>query len=211
MPEHEISYTVTKTYSTLNTLNPNTENIWFVCHGLGYLSRYFIKNFHKLDKEKNYIIAPQAPSKYYKDNKYSKVGGSWLTKDNTSLEMDNILNYFSSIYDKEIKPHQDKNLIVLGYSQGVSVAMRWLAKSKVNCKHLIMHSGGIPNELEKNNFENFSFKPHLIYGKEDPYINKERVIIEKEKAYKLFGNLVSMHPFDGGHEVNQTILNRFTS
>jgi predicted esterase len=209
MPEHEILYTVTKTYSTLNTITAKTENIWFVCHGLGYLSRYFIKNFHRLDKDKNYIIAPQAPSKYYKDNSYKKVGASWLTKDNTPLEMNNILNYFNSIYDKEIRPYHDKNLIVLGYSQGVSVAMRWLAKSNIACKHLIMHSGGIPVELQKEDFQDFSFTPHLVYGKDDPYINKDRIIIEIEKATKLFGNTTNIQAFDGGHEVNQEILSEF--
>ena len=155
MPEHELSYTVTKSYSTLNACTDKTKNIWFVCHGIGYLSRYFVKHFHHLDKDKNYVIAPQAPSKFYLDNTYTKVGACWLTKDNTSLEMDNILTFFNNIYEKEILPYANKKLIVLGYSQGVSVAMRWLAKSKVTCKELIIHSGAIPHELEAKDFEGF--------------------------------------------------------
>jgi len=211
MPEHKISYTVTKSYSTLNSCTQDTKNIWFVCHGLGYLSRYFIKHFHHLDKDKNYIIAPQAPSKFYRDSSYTKVGAGWLTKDETQLEMQNILNFFDGLYQKEIKPYQDKNLIILGYSQGVSVAMRWLAKSKVACKALIIHSGAIPHELEAKDFEGFGFIPHLVYGTKDEYITKERAEVEKEKAKKLFGDKTSIYAFEGGHEVDHAFLKQFDS
>jgi len=209
MPEHKISYTVTKSYSTLNTITEKTKNIWFVCHGLGYLSRYFIKHFSHLDKTNNYIIAPQAPSKFYRDNRYKKVGACWLTKDHTTLEMDNIMAFFEEIYKKEILPYPGKRLIILGYSQGVSVAMRWLAKSKVACSDVIIHSGAIPHELDTNDFNGFKFTPHLVYGNTDEYITPERVVIEKEKAQTLFGDKTKVQPFEGGHEVNHDVLKHF--
>ncbi|NNL82566.1 MAG: esterase, partial [Winogradskyella sp.] len=80
--EKEISYKTSNSYSTLNTLTSKTKNVWFVCHGMGYLSRFFLKYFKELDSETNYIIAPQAPSKYYIQPKMH-VGANWLTKDNT--------------------------------------------------------------------------------------------------------------------------------
>jgi len=39
--EKEISYTITNSYSTLNTLTKATKNVWFVCHGMGYLVGIF--------------------------------------------------------------------------------------------------------------------------------------------------------------------------
>ena len=68
MKEKEISYQITNTYSTLNELTEKTKNVWFVCHGIGYLSRYFISYFEGLNPEENYFIAPQASSKYYVKN-----------------------------------------------------------------------------------------------------------------------------------------------
>ena len=62
--EKEIFYSTKKPYSTLNTLTKNTKNVWLVCHGMGYLSKYFINYFKGLNAEDNYIIAPQAPSLY---------------------------------------------------------------------------------------------------------------------------------------------------
>ena len=63
--EKKITYTASNTYTTLNAINEKTKNVWLVFHGMGYLSKYFTKYFTNLDSGENYIIAPQAPSKYY--------------------------------------------------------------------------------------------------------------------------------------------------
>jgi len=117
--EKEISYQTTNSYSTLNTLTQHTKNVWFVCHGMGYLSRYFIKYFEALDADENYIIAPQAQSKYYIPPKFKHVGSSWLTKENTIQETENVMRNFDAVLDAENIP-SNVNLIVIGYSQGVS-------------------------------------------------------------------------------------------
>ncbi|WP_299275012.1 esterase [uncultured Psychroserpens sp.] len=202
--EKEISYAITNSYSTLNTLSSSTKNVWFVCHGMGYLSRYFLKYFKGLDTKDNYIIAPQAQSKYYITSKFKHVGASWLTRENTSLETKNVMTYFDSIFEQEQLPDRI-NLIVMGYSQGVSVAMRYLAKRQLQCSHLILHSGGIPEELTAHDFKFFSGKTSLIYGINDEYLNDERMQREQSKAQNLFNNL-DIIPFEGIHEVNTTIL-----
>src|SRR5690606_32287414 len=96
-------------------------NVWFACHGMGYLSRFFIRHFKSLNAEENYIIAPQSPSKYYLKTDYKNVGAGWLTKENTIVETENIMRYFDAILEHE-QFSENENLIFLGYSQGVSVA-----------------------------------------------------------------------------------------
>lgn len=209
MPEHKISYTTQKTYSTLNEMSENTKYIWFVCHGIGYLSRYFIRYFSGLNPEKHFIIAPQAPSKYYQDKNYKYIGASWLTREETALEMQNIKAYFDAVYKDRIIPHSNKKLIILGYSQGVSVAMRWVAQSKISFDKLLIHSGGIPEELTAKDFEGLQFKPYLIYGKSDPYINTERAKVELKKAKRLFGKKLEVIPFEGEHVVSKEVIQSF--
>ena len=130
--ERLVSYQTTNSYSTLNSLHKETDNVWIVFHGIGYLSRYFIRLFQHLDPKTNYVIAPQAPSKYYKGESYKKVGSSWLTKENTAIDKENVLNYIDAVIEKENLP-SNKNLIVLGYSQGVSIASRWVTSRKIKC------------------------------------------------------------------------------
>lgn len=205
--EKEITYTTRNSYSTLNTLTERTKNVWFVCHGMGYLSRYFLRYFKHLSAEENYIIAPQAPSKYYMQPKMH-VGANWLTRDNTESGMQNILNYFDAVFEAETIP-KNINLIVFGYSQGVSVAMRYLAKRQLQCSQLVLHSGGIPKELTAKDFEYLSedTKVKLIYGTEDEYLDAERIVYEKQRAEELFENRLQIFPFDGKHVVNVDFIN----
>lgn len=205
--EKEITYTTRNSYSTLNALTEHTKNVWFVCHGMGYLSRYFLRYFKNLNAEENYFIAPQAPSKYYIQPKMH-VGANWLTRDNTESGMQNILNYFDAVFEAENIP-EGVNFIVLGYSQGVSVAMRYLAKRQLQCSQLVLHSGGIPKELTAKDFEHLSkdTKVKLIYGTEDEYLDAERIAQESQRADELFGDRLEILPFEGKHVVNVDYIN----
>ena len=204
--EKEIFYTTTNSYSTLNHLTEKTKNVWFVCHGMSYLSRYFLKYFKALNADENYIIAPQAQSKYYIPPKFKHIGASWLTKENTLKETENVMRNFDAIFEAEHIP-KHLNLIVLGYSQGVSVAMRYIAKRKLQCAQLVLHSGGIPKELVSGDFNFLNAKISLIYGKDDEYLNNERMAYETNRVTELFGDQVTIIPFEGKHEMNVELLN----
>lgn len=205
--EKQVLYTASNTYNTLNELTEKTKNVWMVFHGMGYLSRYFINYFSELNADENYIIAPQAPSKYYQDKAFKHVGASWLTRENTFAETENILNFVDAVFKKEIV-EKPLNFIVMGYSQGVSIATRWVASRKILCDKLILHSGGIPKELTPEDFE--FLKPTVeviyLYGNKDQYITEARKTEEQLKGSQLFKNRLKIEVFDGGHEVNGDFL-----
>lgn len=205
--EKEVSYTTKNTYSTLNKLTENTKNVWVVFHGMGYLSSFFINYFSELNSEENYIVAPQAPSKYYQDKSFKYVGASWLTRENTVVETENILNYVDAVFKNELSDNS-RNLIVLGYSQGVSIATRWVASRKIQCQKLILHSGGIPKELQPSDFEFLKPSAEVIYlyGNRDQYITEARKTEEHLKGTKLFQKRLKIELFDGIHEVNKAYL-----
>jgi len=205
--EKQVYYNTSNSYTTLNSCTAKTKNVWVVFHGMGYLSRYFINHFVHLNPTENFIIAPQAPSKYYLGENFKHVGASWLTKENTIEDTVNILNYIDAVYEAE-RPNHLYNLIILGYSQGVSIATRWLASRKIKCTHLVLHSGGIPKELV---IEDFSFmsaqtKVTYIYGNKDPYITEARKTEELLKGSNLFGNRLQIEVFEGVHEVNKEFI-----
>lgn len=205
--QKEAAYTAINTYHTLNDMTKKTKNIWMVFHGMGYLSKYFINYFSALDAVENYIIAPQAPSKYYQDKAFKHVGASWLTRENTLTETQNILNFVDAVFEKEVTK-KGANLIVMGYSQGVSIAARWVASRKIPCKKLILHSGGIPAELTPEDFEFLSPDAAVIYlyGNKDQYISEARKTEEELKGKKLFKDRLSIEVFEGIHEVNRAFL-----
>lgn len=213
MIENQITYNHTNTYTTLNNLTDTTKNIWFVFHGMGYLTKYFIKHFEGLNKEENYIIAPQAPSKYYQDKRFKYVGASWLTKENTALEKENVLNYVDAVWAAESKKWEGQSirLILMGYSQGVSIVTRWSSSRKIDCTQLLLHSGAIPHELVPDDFKHFSptTKVTYLYGNKDEYINEARKTEQQLKGTALFGDRLQVEVFDGIHEVNETFINSY--
>jgi predicted esterase len=205
MNEKQVSYQSVNTYSTLNDYTAKTENVWVVFHGIGYLSKYFLKYFRHLNQEKNYIIAPQAPSKYYLNEKYEHVGASWATRENTEQEIKNLLAYLDEVYKNEDLKNS-KNLFFFGYSQGVSIVTRWMAQRKIQATHLILNSGRIPTELAPADFAFFEGKVSFIYGEDDPFVNKEFLEQEEKRIRDLFPKNLEFIPFAGGHEVNKEVI-----
>lgn len=200
--QKEVSYQSKNTYDTLNELTSDTKTVWLVFHGIGYLSRYFIRFFQNLDPVENYIIAPQAPSKYYKNNEYNRVGTSWLTKENTKTETENVLRYVDAVITEERLP-KNSRLCVLGYSQGVSIASRWISSRKINCDAFLLISGGFPTELCKEDFTFLTEKTKIthILGENDPYFEKSNVVKEKIRVKEILPQITfKTHP--GGHELD---------
>jgi len=208
--EKQVTYQTTNSYATLNTLTDKTKNVWIIFHGIGYLSTYFLKYFDELPSEENYIIAPQAPSKYYLNNQYRHVGASWLTKENTTAETQNVLNYLDEVYSSENIPEHCR-LIVFGYSQGVSIATRWVVKRKLQCQHLVLYAGGIPHELSSKDF-NFLIekkaKITTLVGDKDEYINDAILKKESIRIESIFSGKAEQIIFGGKHEVKKEIINK---
>ena len=208
--EKQVSYQITNTYSVLNRFTEKTKNVWLVCHGIGYLSRYFIRHFNHLDVDENYIIAPQAQSKYYLKSDYRHVGASWLTRENLEAEIDNVLNYLDEVFMEE-NLAEVPNLIVLGYSQGVSVATRYLAQRKINCAQLILHSGKVPAELTAKDFAFLKdTKVTYLYGTQDEYLKKGIIEVEETRLKSLFPYNFELQTYDGGHEFNTDIIEKLS-
>jgi predicted esterase len=205
--EKKVSYTASNTYSTLNTLTEKTRNFWLAFHGMGYLSRYFTKYFTHLNPEENYLVVPQAPSKYYLGKEFKHVGASWLTRENTIEETHNVLNYLDALFEIE-RPLPHHKFLIIGYSQGVSIATRWMVRNKIDCDHLVIHSGGIPNELTADDFSYLGDKTRISYlfGNQDQYIDEAKIAEETLKARNLFGDRLEIMEFDGIHEVNTDFL-----
>ena len=207
--EHRVTYTSSNTYATLNTIQESTHTVWIVFHGIGYLSRYFLKYFSVLPPEEHFIIAPQAPSKYYLNNEYKHVGSSWLTRERTLEELQNVLNYLDAVLKEESVPERCK-INILGFSQGASIALRWLCHSQYRCDRIILYAGGIPNEISPEDVAFFieSTEIYIVFGKQDAFLTVERMAQEEKKIQSLFGDKAQRVSFDGGHEIRPEVIMR---
>ena len=212
LTEKKVAYHTTNSYTTLNELSGKTKNIWVVLHGIGFLSRYFLRYFDELNADENYIIAPQAPSKYYLKNEYRHVGASWLTKENTQQEKKNVLAYLDAVMKEEIVP-ANRRLIILGFSQGVSIATRWISSRQLKCAHLVLYAGGIPTELTPSDFDFLAHngtKISVLVGNQDEYLTPDVLKKEAIRINTLFKGRATQTIFEGGHEMKKELLKQFS-
>ena len=205
--EHLITCPFTCSYSSLNERTTQSQAVWVIFHGIGYLSRYFLRHFTHLDPREHYILAPQAPSLYYLSDSYTHVGASWLTREETQRNMDNLLRFLDGLWEAE-NLGQAHRLVLFGYSQGVSVLCRWVARRKIPASRLVLYAGKVPEELTANDFAHLppETKVEIHYGNRDPYLEKWDRHKMEQQALRLFGDRLHWRPYEGGHELLQEII-----
>lgn len=176
MEAHSLEVTRTARIYTLGTLTEKTENVWIVLHGYAMLAQYFIQKFDQLDPEKNFIIAPEGLSRLYQNGLNGRIGASWMTAEDRLNEIKDYTLYLDKVYQTYVEPHtNNRKIIGLGFSQGVSTLLRWLNSKQYNFHHIIAWAGSIPNDVLEN-YSLWNNTVQIYYGTEDPLLSKEQVV-----------------------------------
>jgi predicted esterase len=214
MTEKKVNFSFLARYYKLGEINTSTRQIWFVLHGYGQLAQYFIKKFKILENHGICIIAPEGLSRFYLDElqpsgrKNSRVGATWMTKENRLMDIGNYVQYLNAVYTEEVK-HASIPVTVLGFSQGSATASRWVMSNGISFSRLILWAGILPPDMD---FETGSKTLHgkevyLVYGKKDPFLNDER-FSEMQTLTNKLNTVVKEITFDGEHEIHEpTLLN----
>jgi predicted esterase len=139
------------------------------------------------------------------------VGATWMTRENRIADIENYINYLSTIYKNAVPSDFQGEITFLGFSQGAATATRWAIEGNPVFHQLILWAGILPPDM---NFE----KAHEmlkdkkiieVFGKKDPYLTDERL-----KEVTSLNARLNVNPtlieFDGGHEINEEILTRLS-
>ena len=196
-------------YFQIGELSSVTKNIWIVLHGYGMLPEYFIKKFECIANKETVIVAPEALNKFYLKDNYSRVGSSWMTKVERHDDIQDNINFLNSIYASLKFDQLDFKLNVLGFSQGGPTATRWVINSKFKLNSLILWGCDLPNDclVESNKSRWNDFELKYVIGKNDEYIDEEKILYEKEKLAN-YGLVYDFHLFEGGHSIDGSTLKK---
>ncbi len=126
--------------------------------------------------------------------------------------MQNNLNYIQEVLSTE-GISTDPRLVIMGYSQGVSIAMRFLKQHDHPVKALIMHSGRIPEKLDASDgkhYQQYVKQCIHIAGKQDEYITKDTINKEEKKLKMLFDNKCTTYRPDIKHVVDKVLLKQIS-
>jgi predicted esterase len=197
----------TARYYTLGKYE-NCKVFYFALHGYGQQAERLIKKFDQLPED-SFVVAPEALSRFYWDEKSGQTGASWMTKDDREFEIEDYCNYLQTVYEHYLSIVPDNcKIVLLGFSQGGATAMRWLVLNRPEkIDALQLWGSDIPADLDYKSAQDYlsDKKIYWIYGLNDPYINAERA----EQLMKRFYQF-ELHPkiiqFEGAHEIDRKIL-----
>lgn len=215
MIEQHINFNFKGRYYKLGEINKDTLQIWFVLHGYGQLAQYFLKKFNSLEAKNICVIAPEGLSRFYLEDintrsqgGSSRVGATWMTKEDRLIDIENYTTYLNSIYQKELAGLTSiPPVTIFGFSQGVATVARWALYGSVQFQRLIFWAGILPPDMD---FELGKGKVRgkeviQIYGKQDPFINADR-LEEMKKLCDQLGITPQIIEYNGKHEIDESVL-----
>lgn len=210
MNQHHLPVTRTARYYTIGTPSADTRHIWFCLHGFGQLATYFGRKFSGLASPDTLIVIPEGLSRLYLDNTYTRVGASWLTREDRDAEIADFTGYLNALYDQVLDGRDPAALHIslLGFSQGAATACRWLASGHIRVDRLILWAGYFPEGLQSiiDPARLANREVQYVYGRQDEYIQA----MPDPDAYlaRLQADVPTLRitAFDGGHRVEPAVL-----
>ncbi|WP_347158264.1 alpha/beta hydrolase [Pontibacter chitinilyticus] len=210
MRENKLVIPRTARYYTLGTPSSNIQDLWIVCHGYGQLARFFLRTFNTLNDGRTLVVAPEAPSKFYLNGFSGRVGTSWMTKEDRLSEIKDQSAYLNLLLQEQLEQlPPDVRVTVFGFSQGGTMACRWLASAQLPVHRLILWAAFFPDDLDlsfgMNTFETVAVA--AVYGTQDEFITPE--ILERQRQLvDALGIRPQVYTFDGGHTLDTDVLQR---
>lgn len=211
--EHHIRVARTARYHTLGSLESPRE-VWFVLHGHAQLSAYFIRHFAALDDGSRLIVAPEGLNRFYLEPTHwqsagpARVGATWMTREDRLAEIDDYVGYLDALYGAVVERAPPGRFVVLGFSQGVSTACRWLARSRARADLLVLWAGTLPVELDASSSAPLkSARIVRVLGDSDDMAGSEAVAAEDARAAAM-GIAAPWIRFAGGHQIDADVLRK---
>ena len=209
---HHIKTEKTARYFTLGKLDAQTRHVWLVLHGYGQLAEYFIRNFKNVHHDQQFIIAPEALSRFYLNETAGRIGATWMTKEDREAEIEDYLHYLDQVIGAHSLPAGCK-LHVFGFSQGAATASRWALHTPHAINTLVCWAGFFPPDMQWDSpkYLGNEMKTYLLYGVDDVYID-ENLKKEIEKVMAGLQKKPNIITFEGKHEiVTPTLYTLFKS
>lgn len=180
-----------------------------VLHGWGQNARSFIRKFAPMRQHNVFIIAPQAPHQFYLDMETRKVGFGWMTAFDRDRAISDVVAGIDSILDgvEEKYGEATRRPCVLGFSQGVSIAWRYLIHGKRNVAGLVASGGDLPPDVDHRLPSHGPLSILLAHGREDTIVPWAKAQSAESRLRELHFPLETNY-FAGGHDFPADLMER---
>lgn len=214
MREHHLQVPKTARYWT--TGDPEgADDIWFVLHGYKQLARRFLRRFQPIGHPRRLVVAPEGLSRFYvssgrgRHGAESVVGASWMTREDRLTEIADYIAYLDTLSRHVVSGlgAADPTVTVLGFSQGVATACRWVTMGSIEPVSLVLWGDFVPPDLDmeraKRALEGVDVV--LVRGADDPALSPE---LAEEEAQRLAASGIEHRTvrYEGGHDIEEGTL-----
>lgn len=207
MNEHHLTVSRTARYYTLGDPG-GARHIWFACHGYGQLAAQFLGYLASSSAKDRLFVAPEALSRFYHDQGRGPIGASWMTREDRDNEIGDYVGYLDQLYQTILTgvPAGARSYL-LGFSQGVATATRWLTLGQASFAGFTLWAGTVPQEVSP---EQLSPRVHgsrvaVVAGDSDSYLPGGWLTTERARFAGL-GADSRAYGFHGGHRLDRNVL-----
>ncbi len=189
--------------------------VWYVLHGYRQLARRFLRRFEPLADGTRHIVAPEALSRFYTDPQRgrhgatSSVGATWMTREDRDHEIADYVRYLDDLADEisaDLKRHVP--VTVLGFSQGVATACRWVTRGRIRPGRLILWGDFLPPDLdlERARATHAQTEWVTVRGAQDPALHDSKLGEAEAERIGSAGLAVRQVVYEGSHDIDQIVL-----
>lgn len=214
----ERATTRTARYALLGAEPARARRIWFALHGYGMLATRFIRAFDGIIPDDTCVVAPEGLSRFYLElpradgGHLQRVGATWLTRESRDTDIADAHRWLDSV-QREVVAEATAGtgvaplFAVLGFSQGVATAMRWIGASDIRPRQFVAWAGGLATDVDAAAF--FAAlaqrELRLVVGDGDPYVTPQTLAAITAALSRLTVRY-RVQTFTGAHHLEATLL-----
>ena len=212
--EHHLEVTRTARYYRVGYCEQEGE-LWYVLHGYRQTAARFLRRFTTLANDSRMVVAPEALNRFYvgsepgRHGPESIVGATWMTREDREFEIQDYVRYLDTVVE-DIGPASSTT--VLGFSQGVATAARWVVLGRVQPGRLILWGDYLPPDLDMELASSALKDTELVIvrGNDDPALDEESKMKEEERLQSA-GITYQILVYSGGHEIDPQPLSQLAT
>jgi predicted esterase len=225
--EHHLTVRRTARFFTLGTASEDVRDLWVVCHGYGQLAAPFLSSFMSIAAPSRLVVAPEALSRFYLDRASGasdpppRVGATWMTREDRDSEIGDHVTYLDDLHDTvrgqlgTLGSEADSDhvrLHVLGFSQGVATAGRWMAYGRTRANALTLWAGSFPADVDLASLAARldGSSVTLVVGARDELASWANADAQLQR-FEDAGIAARLVTFDGGHRLDDATLASLTA
>jgi predicted esterase len=200
-------------YAVIGAEPAEARRVWIALHGYGQLAPRFLRPFDGVVPADTCVVAPEGLSRFYREmpkvdgSHLQKTGATWMTREQREDDIADTMRWLDVLYDDIVGPRELEAFGVLGFSQGVATATRWLASRHLRPDAFVVWAGELAKDVDRSRLTSHLAQTAvtLVAGERDQFVSAE------SRAHAL-AEIRAWHPaargvtFDGEHHLDAAVL-----